>query len=55
MYPLKTGYNYVILKYRLYYYDFNQGQNVKLNQYYTMSYVHSPKGIFTITNKIERG
>lgn len=54
-YPLKTGYNYIIFRYRLYYYDFNQEKNINLSQYYTMSYVYNPKGIFTITNKIERG
>lgn len=53
LYPLQSGYNYIIFKYRLYY---NALHNIKyLDEYYTMSYAHNPKGIFTITNRIERG
>ena len=58
MYPTKAGYNYIIFKYRLYYYDINDYYNQKLvylDEYYTMSYAHNPKGLFTIKNKIERG
>lgn len=52
-FPMKAGYNYIIFKYRLYY---NVLNNIEfLNEYYTMSYMHSPKGVFTITNTIERG
>lgn len=52
-YPMKAGYNYIILKYRLYY---NILDNIKyLDEYYTMSYTHNPKGVFTIKNTIERG
>lgn len=52
-YPMKAGYNYIIFKYRLYY---NVLNDIKyLDEYYTMSYVHNPKGVFTITNTIERG
>ena len=52
-YPMKAGYNYIIFKYRLYY---NVLNNIKyLDEYYTMSYVHNPKGVFTVTNTIERG
>ncbi len=52
-YPMQTGYTYIIFKYRLYY---NVLNNIKyLNEYYTMSYAYNPKGVFTITNTIERG
>lgn len=52
-YPMKAGYSYIIFKYRLYY---NVLNNIEyLDEYYTMSYLHSPKGVFTIKNKIERG
>lgn len=54
-YPMKAGYNYVIFKYRLYYYDNYGAELIWLDEYYTMSYAHNPKGIFTIKNKIERG
>ena len=52
-YPMKAGYNYIIFKYRLYY---NVTNNIEyLDEYYTMSYIHNPRGVFTITNTIERG
>ena len=52
-YPTKAGYNYIIFKYRLYY---NVLKNIEyLDEYYTMSYIHNPKGVFKITNTIERG
>lgn len=52
-YPMKAGYNYIIFKYRLYY---NVLNTIKyLDEYYTMSYICNPKGVFTITNTIERG
>ena len=53
LYPLESGYNFIIFKYRLYYNVLND--IIYLDEYYTMSYAHSPKGIFTIKNSIERG
>lgn len=53
-YPMKSGYNYIIFKYRLYY-SLSQFETIYLDEYYTMSYGYSPKGIFIATNKIERG
>lgn len=52
-YPMKAGYNYIIFKYRLYYNILNEINY--LDEYYTMSYAYSPKGVFIATNKIERG
>lgn len=53
MYPMKAGYNYIIFKYRLYYNILDE--ITYLDEYYTMSYAYTPKGIFIATNKIERG
>lgn len=52
-YPLKTDYIYVIYKYRLYY--INHGsQVVNLDEFYTMNYYTSRKGLITVKTKIER-
>lgn len=52
-YPMKAGYNYIIFKYRLYYNILDE--IIYLDEFYTMSYAYSPKGIFIAINKIERG
>ena len=52
-YPMKSGDVYIIYKYRLYYNILNDIN--WLDEYYTMSYPHTPEGIFTVTNTIERG
>lgn len=54
-YPLKSDYKYIIYKYRLYYYDTMQGKIIKLDKYYTLSYLETKaKGLFEIKTKIER-
>lgn len=52
-YPMRAGYNYIIFKYRLY--CAKSSGTEYLNDFYTMSYLHNPRGIFIITNTIERG
>lgn len=53
-YPMKTGYTYIIFKYRLYYAESPLLDPTYLDEYYTMSYQYTPKGVFTVTNTIER-
>lgn len=54
-YPLRSDYNYIIYKYRLYYYDTELGGIIELDKYYTLSYEnHDAKGLFNIKTKIER-
>lgn len=54
-FPLQSNYKYIIYKFQLYYYDTMQGNIVKLNRYYTLSYPETTvKGLFQIKTKIER-
>lgn len=55
VYPMKSGIKYIIFKYRLYYCQSQGSEITWLDEYYTMNYAYSPKGLFTIKNKIERG
>lgn len=53
--PLRSDFNYIIYKYKLYYYDPDFGGVIDLEEYYTLSYEnHDAKGLFNIKTKIER-
>lgn len=55
-YPLASDYKYIVIKYRLFYYDYSRGGIIKMetNKFYTINIPLTTKGLFEFRFKMIR-
>ena len=55
-YPLASNYKYIVIKYRLFYYDYSQGgiARIETNKFYTINIPLNTDGLFKLNIKITR-